>query len=601
MAETATQPKEWTLMFYMASDNPLVISIVSQLKALKAAGYHPDVNVIAQFDPYAEGTPTHVFDVNLVNKLKNPKPNIGFASDDPHVVRDLIEDKLWRHETDRTGKRLIRDDIRDVMKSKKIDNYDPALAPELNGSTARRPDSRRYEPDPYTCLDTFLNFCCEKYPAHRYMLFLLGHGVVVGNDIFLYDEHAEKNSITLREMGDVLNNFKDKIEEQKPKGVFELLSFNSCSVSSLEVAYELKNTANYMLASQGPTFVGSWPYREILMNIFKDPAVKDQKAKNLLTDIFDSCLLNSFDFLLAGYSYQMTLCNLAKISDVKAPIEKLAQALIDGLEDKNEEADAADDSNTTSNMIADLIVYAHWKSQSFFQEMYTDVVDFCNCLVKRIEQINKRLKEIEDPGVSDLSKKLNAIWDACMEITTTLAKPAADRDRWTEERVVVAADCVGPAYQYSNGFSVYFPWTEPSEDSHILQQYREYKFSEDFTSSWFDFLKVYFETTRRLSRKDEEKDDERIEALVATQLTPDQEKEQNLREDISSLVYRGEGQLGGFALNKSDPRDKTGNDCDCPSFKNYPRDTRARKDRKKQAQGLPVGDNLPRRRTATAF
>jgi len=64
--------KEWTLMFYFASDNPLAISVVSQLKAIKAAGFHPEANVVTQFDPYTEGTPTHIFDVNLINKLKHP-------------------------------------------------------------------------------------------------------------------------------------------------------------------------------------------------------------------------------------------------------------------------------------------------------------------------------------------------------------------------------------------------------------------------------------------------------------------------------------------------------------------------------------------------
>ena len=84
------EPKEWTLMFYFATDNPLAISAVSQLKAIKDAGFHPDANVVAQFDPYTEGTPTHVFDVNLINKLKSPRrANIGFASDDP-IVRSIL-------------------------------------------------------------------------------------------------------------------------------------------------------------------------------------------------------------------------------------------------------------------------------------------------------------------------------------------------------------------------------------------------------------------------------------------------------------------------------------------------------------------------------
>jgi len=43
--------REWTVMFYFASDNPLAPAIVSQLKAIKNAGYHPDINVVAQFDP----------------------------------------------------------------------------------------------------------------------------------------------------------------------------------------------------------------------------------------------------------------------------------------------------------------------------------------------------------------------------------------------------------------------------------------------------------------------------------------------------------------------------------------------------------------------
>src|ERR1041384_8401410 len=93
------EPKEWTLMFYFATDNPLAISAVSQLKAIKDAGFHPNANVVAQFDPYTEGTPTHVFDVNVVNKLKaHGAANIGFNDDDGVVVRSLIEAKLWRNE-----------------------------------------------------------------------------------------------------------------------------------------------------------------------------------------------------------------------------------------------------------------------------------------------------------------------------------------------------------------------------------------------------------------------------------------------------------------------------------------------------------------------
>jgi len=69
-------------MFYFASDNPLAPSIVSQLKAIKDAGFHPDANVIAQFDPHVVNTPSHTFEVNLVNKIRAAGASkVGFLTD----------------------------------------------------------------------------------------------------------------------------------------------------------------------------------------------------------------------------------------------------------------------------------------------------------------------------------------------------------------------------------------------------------------------------------------------------------------------------------------------------------------------------------------
>src|SRR5918911_1676882 len=359
------QPKEWTLMFYLASDNPLAPSIVSQLKAIKQAGFHPEANVIAQFDPYTEGTPTHIFDVNLINKLKNHgAPNIGFVSNDPYV-RNLIEDKLWRNQKDRFGKDRIRDQIKRTLAAKGI-TYDPPMPPEDRSASGHgATPGYLQELDPKTSLGNFLKFCSDNYPARHYILFLLGHGVIVGNDIFLYDEHAAEHSLKLKELGEVLTTFKQDIEKQDAE--FELVSFHSCSVSSLEVAYELQGTANYMLASQSPAFVGSWPYRQILIRVFNS-LLKDGSAidiKDMLIRIFYYCLYNSADFLLAGYSFDLSLCNLNEVSAIKDPLEELSTALVYGLNDPS---------------VRDLILLSHWKAQSYWQESYTDLYDFCFCL-----------------------------------------------------------------------------------------------------------------------------------------------------------------------------------------------------------------------------
>ncbi len=583
------EPKEWTLMFYFATDNPLAISAISQLKAIKDAGFHPDANVVAQFDPYTEGTPTHVFDVNVVNKLKlNGRSNIGFSGTDP-TVRNLIEDKLWRDERTRlepegvpatvSNREPVRKVLNKVLKANFGIDYKPPVAPNV-GSTFNPNTDRMEEPGAQTSLREFLRFCADKYPAKHYMLFLLGHGVVVGNDIFMLDEHASEQTLTLNNLGDILGEFRHSIELEG--SVFELVSFHSCSVSSMEVAYELQGTAKYMLASQGPAFVGSWPYRQILVRIFN--SLPDKSGTNgtspsssapinmrdLMFEIYRSCIRNSGDYLLAGYSFQLTLCDLEKVPDIHDEIRDLAKALTAGLE---------------NNLARDFILLSHWKSQSFFNEMYTDLYDFCFCLNNKIAEL--------DNEVGRLNKELGNIQVACNNVMGKLVKENPKKENDPDiQQLIVAADSLGPAFQYSRGFSVYFPWAEPSKESPILAQYERYRFTSDFKTddpkdvehSWLKFLRAYFEATKRLVSSVEPDNRRFLPMLPVTGPVP---IESVLDQDIASLIYNGEGMpdlRGALGRgDKTDPNDKTGGDYESVSIKNFPRDTRTREQRMQRA------------------
>jgi len=568
-------------MFYFATDNPLAVSAVSQLKAIKDAGFHPDANVVAQFDPYTEGTPTHVFDVNVVNKLKTPdRANIGFSGNDP-TVRTLIEDKLWRDEQTSTPQvataaptsnpELIRNALNRVLKQSYNVNYKPPVAPDMRGDS-----DPSEEPSPQASLRGFLRFCADKYPARHYMLFMLGHGVVVGNDIFMLDEHASRNSLTLIELGQILAEFKHSIELEDQ--AFELVSFHSCSVSSIEVAYELQGTAKYMLASQGPAFVGSWPYRQILVRIFNALAGKTAiDMRDLMYQIHRSCMLNSADYLLAGYSFQLTLCDLDKIKEFKEEIDELARTLTAGL--KTEPA---------NELSIDSILLSHWKSQSFFNEMYTDLYDFCFCLSNKIQ-------EFEAGGKT--STELTAIYQACGRVMDLLMKEYPKQDSQSNtQQIIIASDSLGPAFQYSRGLSVYFPWSEPSKDSHIISQYERYRFSTEIKNNWVGFLKTYFEMTKRTASNDEQ--DRRRTLAAPLPVNGSMIIDRALDEDIASLVYNGEGTpdlsaalAGGL---KSDPTDRAGGgDYEPVSIKNFPRDIRTRRARMKQAAPkFPINRNL---------
>lgn len=576
------EKKEWTLMFYFASDNPLAPGIVSQLKALKQAGFHPDANVIAQFDPHTVDTPTHIFEVNLVNKSKKPgKPNIGFARNDP-FVRTLMEDKLWRDQKNRHGK-LVRSQIKKSLKEQGFE-YDPPTPPD-GISTNRLPkNSRPQEAGPRESLTSFLNLCVKSYPANHYMLFILGHGLIVGNDVFLFDEHADEPSLSLIGLDDILKGFKDKVDAQQSQ--FELLSFHSCSVSSLEVAYQLQGKANYMLASQGPAFVGSWPYRQILIRIFNDLAKqgKELNVKAMLKDIFDFCLHNSTDFMLAGYSFDLCLSNLNKVGYIKEPLKALADLLAESLKELAKALDEEpDDADPT---VKDYVLLAHLKAQSYWQESYTDLYDFCFCLSTQCEA---GLKQAQ----GKMYDTLHAINVACNDVMDVLVKERKEskESKETDDNLIVRAEFAGPAYQYSHGLSVFFPWSEPSSDNpnwskttadgkKIKGRYEQYKFEE---TSWRNFLQTYFDITMRETHKEESTRDRR-------ESSPRVESEEDaLLEDIASLVFNDEGQLNRnetLGGGKTAPADPTGDECTCASVKNYPHDTRARRDRGKQA-GTP--------------
>lgn len=651
--------REWTVMFYLASDNPLAPSTIMQLKAIKNAGYHQEVNVLAQFDPHTANMPVHIFDVNRLEKLKHPnRPNIGFASNDP-FVRNLVTDKLWPDK--------IKKKIQVALKKEKLNiPFDPPVPLDKKD---------RQELAPKQSLEEFLQFCRKNYPARHYMLFIVGHGVIVGNDLFLHDAHVgttrqgnlRPTSLSLIDLACILGRFNDSLGEGQQ---LEMIGFHACSMSGVEVAFQLKDKANFMLASQGPTYVGSYPYRQILIRLFSDlhsgkdfiqeevgadglidvlklgtdpfaqfflkrlngngtrelldkhlngnkpaqelvgavtnelngwlidqklsdgfsqtelPAMRkellatiavgklegkhsrrvnrrlildalppevarEMRIKRLCKKIFDYCLFNSFDFQLAGYSCDLTLCDLTKIDHLKVPITNLVQSLIDGLKHSRKDP-----------LVRELMILAHWEAQSFYQEQYTDIYDYCF-------RLRTKCKAELDKNPSDKTQAvLKNLADACEEVMKVLKRGKHNED----DGVIVRSEFSGPDYQYTHGLSVFFPWSEPVDNKMWKKLYGQFAFNE---TDWQKFLKQYFKATKRKPEGDEVNDVEparREEALLDEDLL-------ELLRMMALQVYNDDGQLG--SVGSRDPmgtvgsRDPQGGDCDCASIKNYPAITRS--------------------------
>jgi hypothetical protein len=229
--------------------------------------------------------------------------------------------------------------------------------------------------------------------------------------------------------------------------------------------------------------------------------------------------------------------------------------------------------------------------------MYTDLYDFCFCLSNKIKAlIEPECRSIEAEGSPvepqyRPSKELTDIEEACDEVMKVLAKenPKKEGDA-NSQQFIVAADSLGPAFQYSRGLSIYFPWSEPSKDSHIMSQYARYRFSMDIEKPWVDFLHEYFAKTIRCVSSEEEKKRVRSQEPVNGAAVTDKKLEEDITSliyDIASLIYNGEGTpdlRAALAIgSKSDPMDKTGGDYEPVSIKNFPRDIRPRRTRMREA------------------
>lgn len=561
--------KEWTVMFFFAGDNELSPLVVSQLKALKEAGFHEDVDVLAHFDSNEPGVPTRIFDVNR-NRKRVRRVMIGDGRDS--FVRNLLDDAVLPEEIP-GGPETPSGKLRATLEQLDIRTSADALR-------------------------SFLGFCRKHHRARNYILFLVGHGVAVGNDAFLPDDNPV-SAITLADLQSILSEFNNG-----EGGPLQLLALHSCGMSAIEVAYQLKGTARYMIGAEGISYVESWPHRQLLKRIFnfvdrakggtqwrdadsvdkqrEEEADETNDARALVERLFFHSLFNAADFMFSGYSLDLCLCNLDPqlFVDVPDSLSEKIRALVVRLKRALE-----------SDRGAELILLAHWESQSYWGESYTDLYDFCRCLRKRCGLALDSVEKYGDEEKTvEIRAELKELMTACADVMLLLDRKRPDKgrkrlsldDRFS--KLVVHSCHFGPKYQYSHGLSVYFPWSVPVDDPEtlaleqlralqsgsdgevqgILERYRGYLFNTELEStaegqSWLSFLEAYFKRTLRAKRLDEDGE----------------------RSDEADVVFSIPGLNGTVgaqsdnptsALTGDKPTPSTGPSCTCPSIKNYVND-----------------------------
>lgn len=191
-AVAQNQVKEWTILVYLNADNDLYRFGFLNMAQMEAIGSTAGMNIVVQFDPEPQGQPTTRYFVT-----KNPNPVNGKITS--QVLEQLPETDMGNPKT----------------------------------------------------LSEFLVWGVQKYPAKKYAVIVWNHGN--GWQGVSYDDNP-RSHLTMPELRAGFETMNAAISQQRQvrsrAPQIDLVNFDACIMSALEVGYELKDVAKYMVGSQ---------------------------------------------------------------------------------------------------------------------------------------------------------------------------------------------------------------------------------------------------------------------------------------------------------------------------------------------------------------
>jgi hypothetical protein len=429
---------KWNIMIYLAGDNNLSEEMVWALKEMQTANTDPNI-VNVQFDPLGDQIPVQRYRVkrgsNSLYEDVHPLPSRLDA--DEHV-----EFKKWYEKGRKHGKIKTRH----------------RFEPENTGNP--------------TALVEFVWWATKRTPSknRKHMLIVSGHGCGFESDFLLRDD-STRDSLTINELAQALQDAKKRLGVSK----IDILGMDSCLMSTAEVCYQVRDSVNFMVSSEGFESNAGWPYRKILQNLSDDP---EKTAVKIVKDYIHFC----FDYTIGGQSADLSACNVAHSRLLRNVVTGLKDALMKPLEHP---------------LFLDAIILAHWRAQSYNSDQSVDLVDFAKALIVEVAKIDAgvALKFVSPNGKetakvkSDLVMLKADICKACENVVRAMVGDETNgRKSDSEKTIVLKSGYTGPAFQHSHGLSIHFPWARLSEE------YAHLDFAK--ATGWHKFLSRYVDVTR---------------------------------------------------------------------------------------------------------
>jgi hypothetical protein len=282
-----------------------------------------------------------------------------------------------------------------------------------------------------------------RYPARHRALVLWDHGNGwqtghVFENVVSENVEAFPDSERL-----FVNELREVLDEKRR---IAIVGFDACLMSMIEIAFQLRDTAQFMVGSQHlvPAAHG-WPYEALLRTLTSHSRMEPEELVRTMVDTF----AGSYN----GASEAVTLTALRLSTEVDravSAIDAFSQELLRVIHESDHiDGDARGE-----------IVFARQHAQSFGNPDYIDLVSFCS-------QIEKRLPD------EKLRQKAALVRDAIGRMVVRHTRSGANSIR------------------EANGVSIYFPTLH--REAHVAQSYAKLDFAKPEHCRWSTFLTTIVE------------------------------------------------------------------------------------------------------------
>ncbi|HEU4439016.1 MAG TPA: clostripain-related cysteine peptidase [Methylomirabilota bacterium] len=430
MTRPAEKKKRWTVMVYLAGDNNLDAAGAADLVEMKRVGSTEQVALVAQFDRSGAKRVTNRYVLRKGTALADDVVTTLGETDtgDPAVLRDFVTWAatrypaehyllvIWNHGSGWDDSNLYQGDY-----------FSGAAPPVVRKGAVVARALVANSPAPVR-MDTVR----AAARRGRRSLFRSTVAAMVSSRAIAFDDQAQDfldNVELKRVLGQIRRSLKQRID---------VLGFDACLMSMVEVAYQVRDHAAVVCGSEEEEPNDGWPYDTILKTLAARPSMKPAELAKLIVGRYVASYGRNEGATLAA-------TDLGGIGAVAEALDRLGRVLTAALKDAAARAQI-------------LAVRAQVQEYTPPYDQYCDVVDLCDLLARRVRR----------PGLEA----------ACRAVRAAVSK------------AVLASEAKGRGVAHSHGLTVYFPKKTVSRLYGTLDFARK--------RGWASFIEAY---TRSIGRR----------------------------------------------------------------------------------------------------